>query len=149
MAIYESGDRIEYGPTSYEKAVQEEQRAAHIAELEAEVARLKGDTMPEDWGGWLTEKEREWNADLNDEVAYSRTEDQGGLNRPNDRLIQLQGALCTVAALRALVEELKRAGQNLADHIHFTMDANCGKADSMLKLLALTEEDMLKRMEGK
>src|SRR3972149_6907084 len=115
MAIYESGDRIEYGPTSYEKAVQEEQRAAHIAELEAEVARLKGDTMPEDWGGWLTEKEREWNADLNDEVAYSRTEDQGGLNRPNDRLIQLQGALYTVAALRALVAEYREQIISLLD----------------------------------
>ena len=44
MPIYESGDRIEYGPTSYEKAVIEDHRdelERSLAALRALVAELK------------------------------------------------------------------------------------------------------------
>ena len=96
MAIYESGDRIEYGPTSYEKAVIED----HRDELER-----------------------------------------------------------TIAALRALVEELRQgfAGaesewegwikSELEGTSHFSASMERAKANG--KSLALTEDDMLRRLEEK
>ena len=88
--------------------------------------------MP-DWTKWLTEEEQVRLADVNEIHAHHWFEE----------------SYCTVAALRALVEKLQERGRKLADHVHHEYDANCVEADRMLFALALTEDEMRKRLEEK
>jgi len=71
-------------------------------------------------------------------------------------LIQLQGALCTLAALRALVEEKDRALEDANHEIgeggRYPED-HCGRCRGALSkvriALSLTEAEMRKRLEEK